>query len=210
MPYATRTESASKLREKHGRTATKGVQALLLLGACSVLVACSSTGEKVAGTSPRSARTPANQASPYIPGDVPFLDPSSTGDTALAHIGDVGAQTLAPNRCGLFLWARTTERKLVFFHELGTQTATMHLSGQPVELALTSVTGEISSGLFETSHFETSPYTASVKITVEQRDGLSGGAVVPRGTINLAQQDGWQLILSTAGIVGCQKAGSQQ
>lgn len=205
MPHATCTLSAPKLSAMmRGRTA---VHAAILVGACAFLSACSSTGS----LPERTARTAAGEsATTYIPNDVPFLDPASNGEAALAHIGDVGAQTLAPSRCGLFLWARTTERKLVFFHELGTQTATMHLSGQPVELALTSVTGEISTGLFETSHFEKAPYSASVKITVEQRDGLSGGAVVPRGTINLAQQDGWQLILSAAGIVGCQKSATQQ
>lgn len=146
--------------------------------------------------------TPGGDAPP------PPVPPASTppaSATAQPHLGTLAPRKLAAGECGMFLWARTAERNLVFFNTR-TGAGRAVLGGREVELARASVSGAEILGQFETQTFAYEGLVVEVQVQFERRPGLARGAIIPQGALRMRRDDGWEYVLPVGGLVGCEGA----
>ncbi len=138
----------------------------------------------------------------------PGSPPPSTLQSAPADdrtVGTLAPRKLAAGECGMFLWARSAERNLVFFNTRGGD-GQMVLSGREARLARVSADGAEVLGQFENQTFRYDTLSIELQIKFEKRPGLARGAVIPQGALRLKRDDGWELILPVGGLVGCEDA----
>lgn len=128
----------------------------------------------------------------------------SSDEDFLDSIGTLPPQSLNVGECGLFLWARTADRKLVLFSKAQDQSALMQINEQTRRLAQTDQRGQAVFGLNTYQTFEADPLTVTVNFFAEAREGLTSGAIVPEGTMRLQTKDGWEIVLPVAGLIGCE------
>lgn len=159
------------------KTITAGfILAALCLGACTTAPVASS------GAAPRAAADLANDRA----------------------IGTLTPRKLAAGECGMFLWAKTAERNLVFFNTRGGD-GQMMLSGRETKLTRIAADGAEVLGQFETQTFKHEDMSIELQIQFEQRPGLARGAVIPQGALRLKRDDGWELFVPVGGLVGCEE-----
>ena len=120
------------------------------------------------------------------------------------RIGTLSPQKLEEGACGLFLWARATRAKLVFFSESDMHEALMALDDKEARLLRTNAEGRAVFGQHERQRFLVDDLTVELNISPEMRSGIVGGAVIKQGIIRLAQADGWEYVLPVAGMIACQ------
>lgn len=121
------------------------------------------------------------------------------------EIGTLPAQRLTAGACGLFLWSRTSQRRLVFFSESGTSApiARMMLDGRQSPLTRTAADGEMQGPATVRQSFDAEGRRIDLEFLVEPRPGLLDGAVVPRGTLSLGDGAGRQMVLPVSGLIAC-------
>jgi len=137
------------------------------------------------------------------PGATPRLDaPAAAGSEN--RIGTLPPQTLKPEQCGLFLWARTVPPRLVFFADAGGASGLMALDGRSVALPRTAADGVAVFDIFERQRFQAGGITVDLTLGFERRGDVVGGALVRRGLLDLKDASGWSYVLPVGGIVGCQ------
>lgn len=178
-------------------TKTRSQIMLCLMGALFVLSACfpirvTETGKVI--DPQRSAPSEVDQ--------LPVID-TADGATELA-LGPLPQQTLAPGQCGLFLWTRVPDRQLVFFSDVSSQRAHIKLNDSDVTLTRTEARGERALGLYPYQKFSAGDLFVTVNVIVEAREGLTSGAMIPRGTLRLERSGDWEAIIPIAGLIGCQ------
>jgi hypothetical protein len=124
-------------------------------------------------------------------------------DTNDMRLGSLPPRKLSAGECAIFLWARSSERKLVFF---GTREGAgwAVIDGREVELKRISVDGREALGQFESQTFERPGYRLQLQVAFERREGLNRGMVVPQGTLRLKQDNGWEYILPVGGLLACE------
>lgn len=137
-------------------------------------------------------------------------EPTSGATSAAAKDGTPDVGTLAPRKlaageCGMFLWARTADRNLVFFNTRG-GAGQMVLGGREVKVERASADGAEVLGQFENQTFKYDRLSIELRIQFEHRPGLARGAIIPQGALRLKRDDGWEYILPVGGLVGCEEA----
>jgi len=121
------------------------------------------------------------------------------------RIGALTPRKLAAGECALFLWARTSERKMVFFGGRdGVGKAV--IDGREVSLTRETVDGRELLGQYESQSFAYQGHHLLMQLGFEQRPGLDRGAIISQGTLRLKQADGWEYILPVGGLVACESA----
>lgn len=153
-----------------------------VMGVCLSLVACE-TGPATEGIAP---------AGP------------SVADDPAARIGALSPRVLPAGECGLFLWARTTDRPLVLFSTGGADGTRMMVDGGEVTPARTAAEGEPVFGQYPRQTFAVSDLQISLNIKPELRTGLVGGAVIKQGFLRLETEEGWGYVMPVAGLIACQ------
>lgn len=161
-------------------------RALLFAAAASALSACATDG-----AAPAVSRAPSAAA----------LNASDT----TREIGTLPPRKLAAGECGMFLWAKSAERNLVFFNARGGD-GQMVLGGREAKLARIAADGAEVLGQFENQTFRYGALSIELQIQFERRPGLARGAVIPQGALRLKRDDGWEYILPVGGLVGCEEA----
>ena len=127
--------------------------------------------------------------------------PAPTGGLPLEALP---TQTLASGQCALFLWARTTPPRRVFMALQDPAVARIRIAGRSVDLPRTAGGGDSAYGHTPIQRFEGEGITLTMKIQMDARSGLVGGAVVPAGSLEYRDAKGWETIIPVAGMVGCQ------
>lgn len=159
------------------------------LAAVVMLCACATT--QVPSAEPAPPAAPSVAASSAATGDV--------------HLGTLAPRKLGAGECGMFLWAKTSERNLVFFNPR-TGAGRIVLNGKEVELTRTHAEGSEVLGQFETQRFAYGSLAIDLQVAFEQRPGLGRGAVVSQGALRMTRDDGWEYIVPVGGLVGCEDA----
>lgn len=158
-------------------------QAAILMGVCLSLTACA-TGPATETTAPAG--------------------PSVASDDPAARIGALSPRVLPAGECGLFLWARTTERPLVLFSTGAADGTRMMVDGAEVTPDRTAAEGEPVFGQYPRQTFAVSDLEISLNVKPERRTGLVGGAVIRQGFLRLETDEGWGYVMPVAGLIACQ------
>lgn len=131
--------------------------------------------------------------------------PDTLDETAFAGlIGALSPQDLRTGQCGLFLWSRDDTRDLVLFGSGSRAEAKMNIAGQDVTFARTAAEGANTLGQYPRQSYQRGDLSINLSMDIEPRPNLSGGAVVPRGSLRFEQTGGWNLVLPVGGIIACQ------
>lgn len=120
------------------------------------------------------------------------------------RIGGLSPRDLSPDQCGMFLWARTSERPLVFFATGEPGSARMKLDSKEIALKRTAAEGDAVFGQYPRQNFVHEALTVNLNIKPERRSGLVGGAVVRQGILRLETAEGWGYAMPVAGLIACE------
>jgi hypothetical protein len=131
--------------------------------------------------------------------------PKSAALADTPRIGTLAPRKLAAGECGMFLWAKSSERNLVFFNTRG-GSGQMVIGGEEVQLTRAAADGAEVLGQFENQTFKYERLSIELQIQFERRPGLARGAIIPQGALRLKRDDGWEYILPVGGLVGCEEA----
>ncbi|MCH8686337.1 hypothetical protein [Pedomonas mirosovicensis] len=147
--------------------------------------------------------TPSGRASPRATAPV-AAQPAKVG--IQARIGTLPPQDLSAGTCGLFLWARSAERNMIFYATDRTATAQMMVDGKPVSLPRSLAEGDLVFGHYTTQEFAQGDLRVRAVIAPQPNSGIIGGAVVRRGMLNVSDGTGPDLVLPVAGLIACKAA----
>jgi len=142
------------------------------------------------------AISPSSAVAPIGPTSLP------DGSARELQLGTLAPRKLASGECGMFLWAKTSERNLVFFNARG-GSGHMVLGGREIEVVRGSAEGQEILGQYETQIFRHQDISIEIQIQFERRPGLARGAIIPQGALRLKRDDGWESIIPVGGLVGC-------
>lgn len=118
-----------------------------------------------------------------------------------ARFGVLTPRKLATGECGLFLWARSPSRRLVFYGAMGGGASAV-LNGREVALTRIDAHGAEVLGQFEEQAFSYGDYRIDLQVKFSSRPGMERGAVA-QGTLRLAQADGWEYVMPVGGLNAC-------
>lgn len=121
-------------------------------------------------------------------------------------IEPLSPQQLRAGQCGLFLWSRDEKRDLVFFSLGSRAEAKMNIAGQEVTFDRTKAEGVSTLGQYPRQSYQRGDLSVSLSMDIESRANMSGGVVVPRGSLRFEQTGGWNLVLPVGGIIACETA----
>ena len=121
-------------------------------------------------------------------------------------IGPLRPQQLREGQCGLFLWTRSEERELVFFGNGARAEGKMMIAGEETTYTRVSAEGGAVFGQHPRQKFQSGDVTITLILEIEGRTNMTGGAVVPRGSLRFEQKGGWKLVLPVGGLIACQPA----
>ncbi|UTW56519.1 hypothetical protein [Kordiimonas sp. SCSIO 12610] len=124
----------------------------------------------------------------------------------ITRIGELPAQPLIEKGCGLFLWASLPERKLVFYTDTENQTALMSLDNLQTRLSNNQASGLSYLGIAGDQAFSGSGLNVRLSFTAQQTKGFTGGAIVRQATLRLKDNEGWEVVMPVAGLIGCNDA----
>ena len=122
---------------------------------------------------------------------------------ASAATESLPAQTLAPGKCGLFLWTQDEPRRFVLFYEAGAASAKAVLNGQETALAIESQGGDVFAQFMTRIDFR-APNGVPVSLALEPGDLIEGGRRVPLARMVSQDDEGWETIVPLAGLTACQ------
>lgn len=134
----------------------------------------------------------------------PALAEAAPAPTGGLRLEALPTQTLATGQCALFLWARTTPPRRVFMALQDPAVARIRIKGRSVDLPRTAAEGESAYGHSPMQRYEGEGITLTMSIQMDARSGLVGGAVIPTGSLEYRDAEGWETIIPVAGMVGCQ------
>jgi hypothetical protein len=121
---------------------------------------------------------------------------------AALGLGAIGTQALPARGCAAYLWS-ATDRQLVAMAVADPATIRVSIGGKTVDLARSAATGEGKLGFPDSAEYRRDDLTARLTMDIVQQDGLTAGARVPTGSLQIdrAGQDG--VVVPLAGMIGC-------
>lgn len=118
-------------------------------------------------------------------------------------LGTLPRQDLTTGQCALFLWKAGNEARLVLMARVEPAVARIALDGRQMDLPRTDVHAGGASGMFADAVYGDGATTVTLNVTLEQRSGLQGGAVVTDGTLRLDRANGDGFVMPVAGLLAC-------
>ena len=133
----------------------------------------------------------------------PALAPSVDG----LPIGAIPRQDLPARGCAAYLWTLGGSgggtRALVAMAQADPARLRLSVGGTIVDLERSAQVGAGGFGFSETSEYGGGSTAAKLTLKIETRDSISGGAVVPEGTLQLDRAGQDSIIVPVAGLIGC-------
>ena len=172
---------------------------LSLVAAIALLTAC----ESLPGAREAAPQEATEAAAPQV----------SAADAALAAQGlapavsvipqsGLGAQTLAANECGLFLWSKTQPDRLIFFQRAASGQARIKIADQTVDAVQSANRGNIF-GQFMTEQTILAPGGQQVGISFTAGEELQGGQRIDDGRMTITAEEGWRTVIPVLGVRAC-------
>jgi len=117
-------------------------------------------------------------------------------------LGPIGRQQLPAKGCAAYLWS-ATDRQLVAMATADPATIRIAIGGKTVDLARSAGDGQGKLGFPDATEYRRDDVTARLTMEVVQQEGLTAGAKVPTGSLQVdrAGQDG--IVIPVAGLIGC-------
>jgi len=135
---------------------------------------------------------------------MPTQSPKEDDSDLEQTLGELQPQRLRAGECGMFLWTRTTERKLVLFAQAEADGAMVMLNGREQNVPRVSGEGRVMMGYNTQQSYVWRGLFLQVNVEFEQRPGLGRGAVIPTGTIRMSRRDGWEYVVPVGGLIACE------
>lgn len=114
-------------------------------------------------------------------------------------------QTLEVGECGLFLWSREAEPKLMVVAYDKPGMIRLRGNDRIYTLPRVAFSGETASGHFERQRYSDGGLTISVEFKFDESRSLQDGAYVKEGVLRVTSRRGWQTVVPVAGLVACQR-----
>lgn len=121
-------------------------------------------------------------------------------------LGAIGRQQLPAKGCAAYLWS-AADRQLVAMATADPATIRIAIGGKTIDLARNAGTGTgVGQGVLgfaAAAEYRRDDLTARLTMDVVQQDGLTAGAKVPTGSLQVDRpgQDG--IVVPVAGLIGC-------
>ncbi len=125
--------------------------------------------------------------------------PSAAGPSLL---GPIGRQQLPAKGCAAYLWS-AADRQLVAMATADPATIRLAIGGRTLDLSRSAGNGAGKFGFADQAEYRGGDVTARLTMDVVQQEGLTAGAKVPTGSLQVdrAGQDG--IVIPVAGLIGC-------
>ncbi|MFN3775855.1 hypothetical protein [Sphingomonas parapaucimobilis] len=122
---------------------------------------------------------------------------------ALPVLGALPKQALPERGCAAYLWA-VQDQRFVAMVEPGR--LRIMLDGKPTDLAAAEAGGGGTLGLASTTRYAGAGVTATLDMTITQRETLQDGAIVSDASIRLTRGNQDEIVVPVGGLVGCAPA----
>ena len=118
-------------------------------------------------------------------------------------LGTLPKQSLPDKGCAAYLWA-VQDQRFVAMVEPGR--LRIMLDGKSTDLAAAEAGGGGTLGLASTTRYAGAGVTATLDMTITQRETLQDGAIVSDASIRLTRGDQDEIVVPVGGLVGCAPA----
>ena len=122
-------------------------------------------------------------------------------------IGAIPRQDLPTKGCAAYLWtapaAGSGARTLVAMAQADPARLRLSVGGTITDLERSAQVGAGGFGFAERSDYGGGSVSATLRMKIETRDSLSGGALVPEATLQLDRAGQDTVIVPVAGLIGC-------
>ena len=127
---------------------------------------------------------------------------SVTPAPATPVLGAIGRQELPAKGCAAYLWS-AADRQLVAMATADPATIRIAIGGKTIDLARSGGEGPGKLGFPDAADYRRDDITARLTMEIVQQEGLTAGAKVPTGSLQVdrAGQDG--IVIPVAGLIGC-------
>ena len=117
-------------------------------------------------------------------------------------LGAIGRQQLPDKGCAAHLWS-ATDRQLVAMATADPATIRIAIGGRTIDLARSAGDGPGKLGFADAAEYRRDDITARLTMDIVQQEGLTAGAKVPTGSLQIDRsgQDG--IVVPVAGLIGC-------
>jgi hypothetical protein len=117
-------------------------------------------------------------------------------------LGAIGQQQLPAKGCAAYLWS-ATDRQLVAMATADPATIRVAIGGRTIDLAKSGGDDAGKLGFPDVAEYRGGDVTARLSMDIVQQEGLTAGAKVPTGSLQIDRpgQDG--IVVPVAGLIGC-------
>ncbi|MGP7796129.1 hypothetical protein [Sphingomonas sp. CLY1604] len=117
-------------------------------------------------------------------------------------LGPIGRQELPAKGCAAYLWS-AADRQLVAMATADPGTLRLSLGGKTVDLARVAIEGPARLGFPASADYRGGAVSAHLTLEVMQQEGLTAGARVPSGALQIDRPGEDGIVVPVAGLVGC-------
>lgn len=118
-------------------------------------------------------------------------------------LGPIGRQALPARGCAAYLWDSAPTRSLVAMATADPAQLRLQLDGRTLDVARGRQQGSAGFGFAGVTEYQGPGVTAVLDMAVQTRPDLTGGAVVPTGTLRIDRPGRDTLVTPVAGLIGC-------
>ena len=118
-------------------------------------------------------------------------------------LGPIGRQAMPARGCAAFLWDTAPTRNLVAMATADPARLRLHLDGKTVDVARGGERGSAGFGFAGVTEYRGADVTVVLDMAVQTRPELTGGGVVPAGTLRVERAGRDVLVTPVAGLIGC-------
>jgi len=135
----------------------------------------------------QTSAAPATPAAPAAPAGV---------------LGPIGQQQLPAKGCAAYLW-NPADRQLVAMAVADPATLRVSLGGRTLDLARSGGDGAGMLGFADAIDYRRDDISARLSLEIVQQDGLTAGARVPSGSLQIERPGQDSVVVPLAGLIGC-------
>ena len=117
-------------------------------------------------------------------------------------LGPIGQQSLPAKGCAAYLWS-TADRQLVAMASVDRATLRVSVGGKTIDLARSAVNGTAPLGFAASTEYRGEGMNARLTMDVVQQEGLTAGARVPSGALQIDRPGADGVVVPVAGLIGC-------
>jgi hypothetical protein len=118
-----------------------------------------------------------------------------------ATLGPIGRQALPKGACAAYLWSIAEPRQLVAM--AGATSLRVRIDGKTLDLPRVSVDGPVTLGVAGDARYAVGDLSATLAMTIAERDDLTRGAVVSDATLTVTAAGKDAVVTPVGGLVGC-------